>query len=190
MPTSSTQRVICQKHLESAQGYLELALLFEDQWPLPPELKQTLADHAISSLECASQRHGTQSHWQFLRGLAHQLHGQLPQAISLLNQACNESPAQPEIYLHLSWCHRQQEQWQQAIAILENGLQQVPDHPFLLYNLGCYYCLTQQMGPCFDCLQQAVKREPTLRSRIPVDPDLVALKADPRFQELLHLSLN
>ena len=60
-----------------------------------------------------------------------------------------------------------------------------PDEPMLLYNLGCIYSLAGEIGEALDCLERAVTLGLTQKGWLEHDPDLGALRKEPRFLALM-----
>jgi len=60
-----------------------------------------------------------------------------------------------------------------------------PDEPMLLYNLGCIYSLAGEIQEALDCLERAVALGLTQKGWYAHDSNLDALRAEPRFQEMM-----
>jgi len=60
-----------------------------------------------------------------------------------------------------------------------------PEDSMLLYNLGCIHALAGNEAEALDCLEQAVRAGLTQKDWFLHDGDLDALRANPRFLELL-----
>lgn len=120
MPHLSNDRVTCRKYLLNAEGYLELAVVFEDRWLLPDDQKQAMVDNAIRSLELSQPHHGDQTVWYLLNALATQLQGQPGQAMLFLNLALQHHAGRAGEYLKKDWYGRQMrstwEQLQRAVS--------------------------------------------------------------------------
>jgi len=61
-----------------------------------------------------------------------------------------------------------------------------PDEPMLLYNLACIHSLANEPEPALDCLEKAVEFGFSHRRWIERDSNLDALRALPRFAEILR----
>lgn len=107
MPHLTHDRVTCRKYLLNAEGYLELAVVFEGRWSLPDDQKQTMIDSAIRSLERSQPHHGDQTVWYLLNALATQLQGQRDQALLFLNLALQNHAGRVQEYLRKDWYGRQ-----------------------------------------------------------------------------------
>ena len=76
---------------------------------------------------------------------------------------------------------RASEDWNGAIAFLEEGAAQYPDHGGMLYSLACYEALGGKHDEALAHLQQAVDLEPRHIGWAANDSDLASIRDDPRF---------
>lgn len=190
MSDSATDRLVSRKYLENAQGYLELASLFEDRWELPPALKSVLATHARHSLNLAWRDHLDPVTWYLLRGQAFRLQGNLDHALSLWQLACQHGPDHIEAHLQLAAGFQEQQDWPAAILALQVGLERHPAQSRLWYALARCHCQAGQDEECLDCLTKALRLSPSLRSAIEDEPDLIPIRSHPRFLALRDLAPN
>lgn len=65
----------------------------------------------------------------------------------------------------------------------------VPDRPIPWYNLACSYALLGMTDRAFDALQRALDLGYRYVRHLCRDPDLKALRRDPRFSRLLRRAL-
>ena len=83
---------------------------------------------------------------------------------------------------------REGKRWDEALAILREGLEQHPGNPSILYNVGRVEAATGQIDAAIEHVSEAVTAYPRLREIAAHDPELDSLRADPRFNEALgHL---
>jgi hypothetical protein len=68
-----------------------------------------------------------------------------------------------------------------AIAKLERGLEEHPDHPSILYSLACAEALAGQAEAAIAHLDAAIERDASYRERARTDPDFDALRDLPHF---------
>jgi len=68
-----------------------------------------------------------------------------------------------------------------ARRTMEQGLQEHPDNPGLLYNLACAEALDGDGEDALDRLRRAVELEPELARDAQQDEDFASIRSDPRF---------
>jgi len=68
-----------------------------------------------------------------------------------------------------------------AYEIAAAGLTDHPDHPTLHFNLACYASLAGDTDRALEHLARAVEGNPQARTWAASDPDLDAIRADPRY---------
>ncbi len=192
MPTES-QRLIRRQCLRNAEGYLELATVFDDRWPLPRSMRFTLAHQALDSLAQYAQQQSSDTSEKadafFLRGLALDLLEQHEQAAQQLAASLAEDPHHAEAYSHLAWCYRQLENWEKAILTLQQGMRHFSDNPLFYYNAACYSCLSGNHDQTLQYLLHAFRLDHSLSSKAETDTDFQHLHDDPRFRSIVQQSL-
>ena len=62
----------------------------------------------------------------------------------------------------------------------------LPDDPSAFYNLACSYSLLEQTEKAFEALELAAAKGYSDAAYMLEDPDLSAIRKDPRFEELLR----
>jgi tetratricopeptide (TPR) repeat protein len=75
--------------------------------------------------------------------------------------------------------------WDDAIAMLRDGLERHPDNPSLLYDLACVEAQAGVTDAALEHLAAAVAAEPKYRRHAAEDEDLTSLRGDARFQEVV-----
>jgi tetratricopeptide (TPR) repeat protein len=74
-----------------------------------------------------------------------------------------------------------EERWDEAIALMEEGLAERPEHPSILYNLACAESRAGRPLDALTHLQAAVRADPKLADRAREDPDLDPIRREPGF---------
>jgi hypothetical protein len=72
-----------------------------------------------------------------------------------------------------------------ARALLDEGLEQWPDSPSLHYECGCWEAQFGHKEQALEHLRRAIEREPEVRKWLAEDEDLVSLREEPAFKELV-----
>lgn len=73
------------------------------------------------------------------------------------------------------------ERWDDAIALIEEGLRERPGHPSLLYNLACAESRSGRPLEALAHLQEAVRGDPKHRAAARDDPDFDPIRREPGF---------
>ena len=61
----------------------------------------------------------------------------------------------------------------------------VPDDAVLLYNLACYFALSDQKEAALSWLGRALRMDRQLHRLIPMEPDFDSLRSDPDFRFII-----
>ena len=80
---------------------------------------------------------------------------------------------------------RERGDYDEALRIVSEGLEQNPDHPTLLYNVACYAALAGHREEALKHLRRAAELQPSVREWAGGDDDLASLRDDPRFAQVL-----
>ena len=135
------QRVIRQQALREAEGYLDLAMGFAEQWQVAPLLRRRLAQRALDALERVRGGSGQRAHSLYLTGQAYRVMHRYDEAIAPLAAASELDSENIFIWLALAWCHKRTRRLDLAIEALENAVAVDGREPILHYNLACYWSL-------------------------------------------------
>ena len=73
------------------------------------------------------------------------------------------------------------ERWDEAIAIIEQGLRERPGQPALLYNLACAESRAGRVLEALTHLQEAVRGDPKYLDAARTDPDFDPIRREPGF---------
>jgi len=74
-----------------------------------------------------------------------------------------------------------EERWDEAIALMEDGLAERPGHPAILYNLACAESRGGRPLAALMHLQDAVRADPKYVDRARGDPDFDPIRREPGF---------
>ena len=77
-------------------------------------------------------------------------------------------------------------QYARALQVDRRLVRLIPDDAIAWYNLACSFTLLGMTEPAFSALQRSLELGYSYLKRLRHDPDLKALRRDPRFARLLH----
>jgi tetratricopeptide (TPR) repeat protein len=77
-------------------------------------------------------------------------------------------------------------QYARALQIDRRLVRLIPENAIAWYNLACSYTVLGMVEPGFWALQRSLELGYSWLDRLRRDPDLKALRRDPRFARLLH----
>jgi hypothetical protein len=76
--------------------------------------------------------------------------------------------------------------WDEALALLQEGLADYPGNPSMLYNLACVEAHAGQVEAAIGHLRSALAANPKFREYADRDEDFASIRGDPRFSEALR----
>ncbi len=181
---SSRDRIRRQQILREAEGYLDLAMMFNEAWMLEPGRRHALAARSLSTLDRLSGGAAEEPEALFLRGQALRTMDRFREALSPLQLAVQLDPKNVDIYLALAWCYKRSDQLKKAIESLEEALTVDANAAILHYNLACYWSLAKNKRKAIQFLSQALSLDENYRHLIDSEPDFDPIRDDPRFRAL------
>jgi len=170
--------------LRQAEGYLELILLFDDQWPLEQDQVQLLADRSLECLDQLETRFGSSARLLYLKGQVYRILGRFAQAIFYLTESSRVDESNVETYLALGWCYKRTGRLDLAVAALESALDIDFGQAITHYNLACYWALAGQAQLAIKHLGIAFDIDSDYRALVYDEPDFDLIRQHPAFQTL------
>jgi tetratricopeptide (TPR) repeat protein len=173
-----------QRLLREAEGYLDLIMMFADQWPLRRESSDRLAVRTVRLLEGVNNSGDIRGYADYLRGQAYRVMECYREAIDHLRKAAEHDPTNVHIHLALGWCYKRTGRLDLAIQSLQEGLAIDPDQGIVHYNLACYWSLAENARQALKHLAQSMELDPTYRELVGKEPDFDPIRDDPDFVAL------
>ena len=170
-----------QQLLREAEGYLDLATVCADDFPLRPEMRQRLANRAVDLLSRVASNCQDRC---YLLGLAFRLLDRHHEAIETLEQAVELNPDNHHTWLALGWCHKRVGRLDLAIQSLEEALSIAPNDGIIYYNLACYWSLASNLNLALAYLARAFDIDPSFRDYVAGEADFDPIRSQPSFLEL------
>jgi tetratricopeptide (TPR) repeat protein len=165
---STADRIRREHKLRVAEGYLEIGLP-----------RQALAE--LETLGESAQGDGRVG---YMRGEALRELGRYEDAIGQLESAISILPDEIPPYLALAWCYKRTDRLPLAIESIEKAIRIDPGQGILHYNLACYWSLAARPRLSLRHLERALELDDRFRELAHDEPDFIALRDNPRFQEL------
>jgi tetratricopeptide (TPR) repeat protein len=180
---NSDRRKRNRRLFREAEGYLELATLFDDQFMLDSDRKSQLADRCIATLDQIEQPGTRQSRVLYLKGQALRLAERYDQAIEVLERAFQLDSSNIHTCLALAWCFKRRDQVGLAVEAMQQALDIDRDSGIAHYNMACYLSLLQQTELALIHLARSIEIDPIYRELALQEADFDPIRDDPRFRE-------
>ncbi len=182
---SAAQRIHRQQLvIREAEGYLDLAMVFGDQWPLPDAVRHKLAQRSLAAVERLGKSADDSPQLQLIRGQALRTLDRYKEALAPLAVAAEGEPNNVETWLALGWCHKRTGRLDLAIESLEEALEAEPGSAIVHYNLACYWSLARNKRQAIAYLSQALMLDSAFRDQVDGEADFNPIRQDPDFQAI------
>ena len=184
---ATIKQVKRRRNIKMAEGYLDLAMVLDDHWPLDDSARESLAQRAVSCLENIKNPLGHKPYILFLKGQAMRAAGQLESAADFLEQSLKLDPDNLHTYLALAWCYKRTGRLQQAIDSMRIAVELDPENAIAHYILACYLALGKQVEIALLHLSFALELNPDYKSLTVDESDFDLIRENPRFASLTSL---
>lgn len=181
----SRQKV--RRNLRQAEGYLELASLFDNSFSLEQLQKTVLADQCIRTLNQIHKPGRYAAQVIYLRGQAHRLAERHRLAINDLKVAWRLVPGNVHTSLALGWCFKRLGQFDQAVQALQDAVDEDDEIGILHYNLACYLTLAHRFADAITHLARSIEIDEQFWYRAAGEPDFDAIRQYPGFRQLASM---
>jgi tetratricopeptide (TPR) repeat protein len=186
---SSINRLYRQQLVREAEGYLDLALVFGDQWILPAAIRDRLAQRTLTVVDHLAESSMASPQMQLIRGQALRTMERYKEALEPLAAAAEADPENIDTWLALGWCHKRTGRIDLAIESLEEALDVEPGSGIVHYNLACYWSLAKNKRRALAYLSQALSLDGSFRHLIETEHDFDPLREDPDFQAMTSIGV-
>ena len=180
---SLDQRKKNRRLFREAEGFLELATLFDDQFELDPSEKLELANRCVATLERIEEPGTRKSRVLYLKGQAFRLAERYDDAIDSLEQAYEMDSSNIHTCLALAWCFKRKDQVGLAIEAMQKALSVDRTSGIAHYNMACYLALLKQTRMAVIHLAKAIAIDTVYRELAQSETDFDLIRDDPEFRE-------
>lgn len=171
--------------IRSAEGYLDLAVAFEERWSLDHAHRKKLANHAIQCLNEIENPGAHRSYVLFLKGQAHRIARQFWQATNVLEQSAKLEPENLHCWLTLGWCYKRTNRVEAAVDAMEHAIQIDATSAIAHYNLACYWALLENVERAVLHLATAIELDEHYADMSRSERDFDPIRDAGGFRELM-----
>ncbi len=182
---SAFERLRRQQLVREAEGYLDLALIFGDQWTLPSDIRDRLAHRSLVAVERLGENATYSPQVQLIKGQALRTLEKFKEALAPLSVAAEADPQNVDTWLALGWCHKRTGRLDLAIESLEEALAVEPGSAVVNYNLACYWSLARNKRQALAYLERALSIDSNFRFQIDAESDFDPIRSDNEFQAMM-----
>ncbi len=185
-----TAQVELKKSAEASASLhhaIELDPRVGEAWSMLGKLavEETDYDEAVRDLNKAVELMPEDGESRYQLGRAQLAQHRASEAIATLERAVELAPGNGWAWNSLAYAYLETKQPAKAAASFERVLPYAPKDSILLYNTACAYALAGSTDKAIEMLDRAITEGFDDKAGIAADPDLAAIRADPRFQKLV-----
>ena len=181
---SEQSRIRRKRAFREAEGYLDLATVYDDRWPLAPAVRDQLAQRTLDVLAALGDSADTSSRALFLKGQAMLVMERYADATVPLSAATEIASYDVHTWLALGWCYKRMGRLDLAIQSLEEALAVEPDRAIVHYNLACYWSLAKNSKLAISYLANAFDIDPNYRDLVDAETDFDNIRDHRDFMAL------
>jgi tetratricopeptide (TPR) repeat protein len=170
-----------RQHIRAAEGYLDLATVLDDRWPLDDPLRDSLVERAKQRLDQIKNPLGHKPYVLFLKGQACRVQNRFEEAIGYLKQSTRIDPENVHALLAMAWCFKRLGQIDKSVETMQAAVELDPESPISHYNLACYCSLNHQVNLALVHLSFALDLNPEYRDKVACESDFDPIRDNPRF---------
>ena len=183
----ATHTRIQRQLIEEVAGYLDLATVLTDRYPLSKPSRDRIANRALETLRRLDEETQKSALGLHYEGQAYRVMERYTEAIGPLNAAKEADPENINVLLTLGWCYKRIDRIDAAIEALEDALAIKQDEAIILYNLACYWSLAREPRQALFYLSRAFDQDPDYRDMVADEPDFDPLRDHPEFLAIMDV---
>ena len=164
-------RLLLERTIEEAEGYLELGMV----------------EHALRTLQSRGKLVHGNGRACYLMGESLRELECYHEALFPLERSALLIPDDIHVWLALGWCYKRTGKLAKAITALERAIKIDPSEGMLHYNLACYWSLARNRTLALRYLAHALEIDGNFRDLVRDEPDFNPLRNDPQFKQLTDI---
>lgn len=184
MAVSAHRRIVRDRFIREAEGYLELLMACPSRLQLEPALRDRVARRALEALRRLDDPDRYTAYARYLEGLAYRAMDRYHEAIPPLRHSAALDPEDTHALLALGWCYKRIGRLNLAIEALEEALAVDENQAIVHYNLACYWSLAGNVEIALEHLAVSLQIDPQYRELAEVEHDFDTIRQHPGFREL------
>ena len=185
----ATHSRIQRQLIEEVAGYIDLATVLSDRYPLSKPTRDRIATRALATLGRLDEKIRKSAIGLHYEGQAYRVMEEFAKAIKPLTAAKEADPENVNVLLTLGWCYKRIDRIDAAIESLEDALVIEPDEAIILYNLACYWSLAREPRQALFYLSRAFEQDPDYRDMVADEPDFDPLRDHPEFVAIMDVTV-
>lgn len=185
MDNQTKELIRRKRRVQEAEGYLELAMVFDRMWDSDLELRSNLVRKSMDCLNQVNQANSRLAELSYLTGCALKVDGHYQQAIEHLDQSLEYDENSIDTLTAIAFCYRRTGEVERAIESLEKALKVDPKHPIIHYNLACYFAIDLNIDAATSHLARAVSLNPKLIHEIRRETDFKGIRDHYQFRQFM-----
>ena len=182
MPT--IKQVKRRQNIQMAEGYLDLATVLDERWPLDFAHRRAMSEQALANLEKIENPLGHKPYVLFLKGQAWKVAARYQDAIRYFKQSLKLDPDNEHTYLALAWCYKREGRVDLAVDTITCAVELNPESAIAQYNFACYLALDRQVERAIMHLSFALDLNSEYQSMVADEPDFDSIRLNPGFASL------
>lgn len=181
---ATVKQVKRRLNIQMAEGYLDLATVLDDRWPLDLGFRRSMADRALRCLEKINKPLGHKPYILFLKGQVWRVSDKFRDAIRYFEQSLKLDPENVHVYLALAWCYKRIGRIDQAIEAVSTAVELNSESAIAQYNLACYLAINHQVERAIMHLSFALDLNSEFRQLVTDETDFDSIRLNPGFASL------
>jgi len=189
MAVSTYRRLVRNRIIREAEGYLELLMACPSRLELEPASRDRVAQRALDALQRLDESERHTAYVRYLQGLAYRSMDRYHDAIPPLRDSAELDPEDTHALLALGWCYKRIGRLNLAIEALQEALAVDENQAIVHYNLACYWSLAGNPAVALEHLATSLQIDPKYRELAELERDFDPIRHHPEFRDLTSVAV-